>query len=72
MLVILMEDQLLSTAAVCKSCLMADRSGEPRWQGGQLKCGRRLALGQADCEQGATASIPVQYECQMGFRIAEV
>jgi hypothetical protein len=72
MLVILMEDQLLNPAAVCKNCLMADRSGEPRWQSGQLKCGRRLAMGHADCEPGVGTAMPVQYECQMGFRIAEV
>lgn len=64
MLVILMDNQLLPPASVCQSCLMADQSGQPRWQDGNLRCGRRL---QSRIQQG-----PVQYECQMGFRVAQV
>jgi hypothetical protein len=64
MLVILMEDQLLSPQQICQTCLMADQSGQPRWHQGQLRCGRalqKLADGQPD-----------QYECQMGFRVANI
>ncbi|MEM8807800.1 MAG: hypothetical protein AAGF01_17410 [Cyanobacteria bacterium P01_G01_bin.38] len=43
---------------------MADHSGQPRWQNGKLRCGRRL--------EARTPEEPVQYECTMGFRVAEV
>jgi hypothetical protein len=64
MLVILLENQLLSPHQVCQGCLLADRSGQPRWNQGQLRCGhavRKLSDNQPD-----------QYECQMGFRIANI
>ena len=64
MLVILIDDQLLPPSSVCHSCPMANQSGLPRWQQGQLRCGRRLS---AQARQGAA-----QYECTMGFRIAEL
>lgn len=64
MLVILMEDQLISPATVCHNCPMASQSGLPRWQQGRLKCGRPLSQPLA---QG-----PTQYECTMGFRVAEL
>ncbi|MBE9076907.1 hypothetical protein IQ241_06295 [Romeria aff. gracilis LEGE 07310] len=65
MLVILMENQLLSPQAVCPGCPMADQSGQPRWQSGQLRCGRPL-------ENRIQNGPAHQYECQMGFRIAEI
>lgn len=64
MLVVLMEDRLVAPRQVCQSCLLADRSGQPRWRQGQLSCGHaiaKMAENQAD-----------QYECQMGFRIANI
>lgn len=64
MLVIMMNDQLLSPKQVCQSCLMADQSGQPRWNHGQLRCGRAL--------QRPSESLPEQYECQMGFRVANI
>lgn len=64
MLIALMKDQLVTLQTVCQSCLMADGSGRPRWDGVNLRCGRQLA--RLDQNQ------PAQYECQMGFRIAEV
>lgn len=64
MLVVLMENQLLAPEQVCQTCLMADRSGQPRWQQGQLRCGRAL--------QKLAENQPEQYECQMGFRIAHI
>ncbi|MDX2212077.1 MAG: hypothetical protein SFY66_02195 [Oculatellaceae cyanobacterium bins.114] len=63
MLVILMEKQILAPHHVCQTCLMADQSGQPRWQQGQLRCGRVLAVNDNQ---------PVQYECQMGFRVANI
>lgn len=64
MLVIVMEDQILAPHQVCQACLMADQSGQPRWNQGKLRCGR--ALGKA------TEHLPEQFECQMGFRVVQV
>ncbi|NJM96390.1 MAG: hypothetical protein HC800_03525 [Phormidesmis sp. RL_2_1] len=64
MLVILMKDQLLQPATVCRSCPMANQSGLPRWQQGRLRCGHPVV----QAPEPATA----QYECTMGFRIAEL
>lgn len=64
MLVILMDNQLISPQQVCQTCLLADQSGQPRWRGGRLCCGH--ALGRATDKQ------PQQYECEMGFRIANI
>ncbi|MEL6603937.1 MAG: hypothetical protein AAFP20_12000 [Cyanobacteria bacterium J06614_10] len=43
---------------------MASQSGQPRWQAGRLRCGRPLEKPSA---KGLT-----QYECTMGFRVAEL
>ncbi|MEB3827328.1 hypothetical protein [Phormidium sp. CCY1219] len=64
MLVILMEDKIIAPRQVCQSCLLADSTGEPRWRQGKLCCGH--ALGKL-ADQQAT-----QFECQMGFRIANI
>ncbi len=64
MLVVMMNDQLLSPAAICQSCLMANQQGQPRFHHGHLTCGRRLLT--------SHDNQPAQYECQMGFRIANI
>ena len=64
MLVILMEDQILAPGKVCQSCLLADRSGQPRWSHGQLRCGQQVRT--------INEQQPEQYECMMGFRIANI
>lgn len=64
MLVVVMESQLLPPETICQGCLMADQSGHPRWQQGQLRCGRQV--------NRLNQSQPEQYECQMGFRIANI
>ena len=64
MLVILIEGQRLTPKAVCQSCPMASQSGTPRWKQGKLGCGRPV-------KAGTTTDLP-QYECTMGFRIAEL
>jgi len=64
MLLIMIEDQLLSPEPVCTTCLLADQEGQPRWYQGRLRCGQ--AIGQR-CGQRAD-----QYECQMGFRLVQV
>jgi len=42
MLVILMENQMLAPQRVCQSCLLADRTGQPRWSGGELRAAIQL------------------------------
>ncbi|MBE9038266.1 hypothetical protein [aff. Roholtiella sp. LEGE 12411] len=64
MLVILMEDKILAPEQVCQSCLLADRSGKPRWRGGKLRCGQAI--------RKLTEQQPDQYHCMMGFRIAYI
>lgn len=64
MLVVLMNNQLLSPQLVCQTCLLADQSGQPRWRQGRLCCGYPI--------QKITENQPKQYRCQMGFRIADV
>ncbi|MGC1306099.1 MAG: hypothetical protein WA885_02630 [Phormidesmis sp.] len=64
MLVILMEDRLLPPATVCQSCPMASQSGLPRWHQGRLRCGRLV--------EKSLEKIPAQYECTMGFRVADL
>lgn len=64
MLVILTGDQLLSPSAICHNCPMASQSGLPRWHQGRLRCGRPV--------EKILDKAPAQYECTMGFRVAEV
>ncbi|AKG22753.1 hypothetical protein [Calothrix sp. 336/3] len=64
MLVILLEDQILNPHQVCQSCLLADSSGQPRWRKGQLRCAQQI--------RRITDKHSEQYECLMGFRIANV
>jgi hypothetical protein len=64
MLVIMTENQVFPPQQVCQTCLMADQSGQPRWYQGKLRCGRALSKLAED--------LPDQYECQMGFRIANI
>ena len=64
MLVVMTASQLLAPSAVCQSCPMASQDGQPRWRQGQLRCGRLISE--------AHGGQPPQYECQMGFRIADI
>lgn len=64
MLVMLGDEQILSVKQVCQNCLMADRSGLPRWNQGKLGCGKTL---QKSTNQQATV-----YECQMGFHLTQI
>ena len=64
MLVILTEEQILSTQQVCPGCLLADRGGFPRWRQGKLGCGYYLTK--------PVENRPALYQCQMGFRIANI
>ena len=64
MLVILIEEQILAAGQVCSSCLLATRGGQPRWNQGQLGCGQAI--------RKITTQQPDQYECLMGFRVANI
>ncbi|MGH2415615.1 MAG: hypothetical protein ACRDEA_18370 [Microcystaceae cyanobacterium] len=64
MLVILTDEQILSTQQVCQGCLLANHRGLPRWHQGKLGCGR--ALGKLGDNQ------PDLYKCQMGFTIVSI
>lgn len=64
MLVILTNEQVLQPQQVCQSCLLANQSGLPRWQKGKLGCGRTVSK--------TVVNQPDVYECQMGFRIANI
>lgn len=83
MLVIIMKNQLLQPAMVCQSCPMASQSGLPRWQQGRLRCGHpvKRLLDRDSCQSSHDQTLqnqtlqnqgPQQYECTMGFRIAEL
>ena len=64
MIVMITDEQILSASQVCQNCLMADRSGLPRWRKGQLGCGEALQT-----------SVPRQakvYKCQMGFNVTQI
>lgn len=64
MLVILIKEELINPQAICQTCLLANKSGEPRWKEGKLGCGH--AVGKVTEQQ------PDWYECSMGFRIANI
>jgi hypothetical protein len=64
MLVIIAEQHLISPQQVCQSCLLADRSGQPRWHDGKLFCGNAI--------RQLSRELPPQYECCMGFRLVNI
>ena len=64
MVVILTEQQILSTKQVCGSCLMADSGGGPRWRQGKLCCGHLI--------ENPQENLPKVYECQMGFHVTNI
>jgi hypothetical protein len=64
MLVMMVSDRLVPVQQVCQNCLMASQDGQPRWEGGQLRCGQ-LRLPQSPQQ-------PDQFDCQMGFRVIQV
>ncbi len=66
MLVVLQNDQILSTKKVCSQCLWANQKGTPRWREGKLKCGRGLQT-----KDNKMYHSPV-YECQMGFHLVNI
>lgn len=65
MLVILTDERVLRAQQVCQGCLLADRTGLPRWHQGKLGCGHCIS------KKGGKER-PDLYECQMGFRIASI
>ncbi len=77
MLVVLTEQQVLSPRQVCQGCLLADRSGLPRWHQGRLSCALAAERGTSSCSHrpGTTSSQaqPLKlFQCQMGFQLADI
>ncbi|MCZ2202239.1 hypothetical protein [Cylindrospermopsis raciborskii] len=64
MLVIITDNQIFAPEQVCQSCLLADNSGQPRWHEGRLRCGQAV--------KKCTEHQAEQYECVMGFRLANI
>ena len=64
MLVILQNENILSTTSICQQCLWANQTGKPRWQEGKLGCGQ--------CLTEKTSDHPQIYKCQMGFHLANI
>lgn len=64
MLVILIKEQVIAPKKVCQSCVLADKSGQPRWYNGKLGCGQAISK--------ITGEKPDWYECMMGFHIANI
>ncbi|MEO0352197.1 MAG: hypothetical protein AAF282_19335 [Cyanobacteria bacterium P01_A01_bin.15] len=62
MLVILLDNQVIPSSSVCAGCLMASQSGQPRFNDGKLGCAQQLE---------PTTKL-TQYQCQMGFRLANI
>jgi hypothetical protein len=64
MLVMVLDDQIITPRVVCQSCLLADQGGQPRWSENHLRCGK--AVGQH------TEQLPDQYQCTMGFQVLNI
>lgn len=58
------DEQILSATQVCQNCLMAERSGKPRWRGDRLGCAKSL--------QKSTPTQAKIYKCQMGFNVTQI
>jgi hypothetical protein len=67
MLVVILNDRIISPQQVCQACLMADPDGRPRWRQGQLGCGRLVYNFDRCIEPQSNA-----YECQMGFKLVDI
>ena len=77
MLVVITEKQILAPQQVCCDCLLASKKGLPRWHEGKLGCGRnKVKQGQnlqnIQANSHSPESVSEVYECQMGFRVANV
>lgn len=64
MIVMIADEQILSAKQICQHCLMADRSGLPRWHGSDLGCGEALPV--------QTLKQAKVFKCQMGFNVTQV
>lgn len=77
MLVVITEKQILSPQQVCCDCLLASQKGLPRWHEGKLGCGRNQInqgnnLPKSPKNSNSQQAVSEVYECQMGFRLANV
>lgn len=82
MIVMIVDQQILSPKQVCQNCLMSDRSGLPRWHDSKLGCGKMRSRNpqeftpkdaSVEVAQSPQTSKQAQvYECQMGFIVTWV
>jgi hypothetical protein len=66
MIVMIVDQQILSPKQVCQNCLMSDQSGLPRWRDSRLGCGKSKTPPPQTLKQAQV------YQCQMGFNVAWV
>ncbi|MFM2313686.1 MAG: hypothetical protein RLZZ04_2962 [Cyanobacteriota bacterium] len=64
MIVMIVDQQILSPKQVCQNCLMSDQSGLPRWRDSKLGCSK--------LPPQQTSRQAQVYQCQMGFNVAWV
>ena len=58
------DEQVFSASQVCQNCLMADRSGLPRWREDRLGCAKTM-------QKSAPTQAKI-YKCHMGFNVTQV
>jgi hypothetical protein len=77
MIVMIVDQQILSPKQVCQNCLMSDQSGLPRWHDSKLGCGKMRSQSATRSESfrvpggksQPTSKQAQVYECQMGFNL---
>ncbi|MEY2834017.1 MAG: hypothetical protein RLZZ574_3277 [Cyanobacteriota bacterium] len=73
MIVMIVDQQILSPKQVCQNCLMSNQSGLPRWHDSKLGCGKKRSHSGGGASSQPTTSKQAQvYECQMGFNLTWV
>ncbi|MEO0013456.1 MAG: hypothetical protein RLZZ535_1845 [Cyanobacteriota bacterium] len=69
MIVMIVDQQILSPKQVCQNCLMSNQSGLPRWHDSKLGCGKKRSHSGGAASSQATPKQAQVYECQMGFNL---
>jgi hypothetical protein len=72
MIVMIVDQQILSPKQICQNCLMSDQSGLPRWHDSQLGCGKMRLHSGGGASSPQTSKQAQVYECQMGFNVTWV
>jgi hypothetical protein len=72
MIVMIVDQQILSPKQVCQNCLMSNQSGLPRWHDSKLGCGKKRSHSGGGALSQPTSKQAQVYECQMGFNLTWV